>query len=160
MVGSGGDSGHVGSDVAPIPTDEDTDKSWESIILPKLVLYSFSVATLITFSRAISEAAHAEYGRTTISCFISFVLTIGGMLVFGFLVGILTDIIGAFFEELKKGRSRVLESGHTLILNWSNKLLPLLAEVHIELLPVLSGCLSISKSYFSCARPTQASTGA
>ncbi|GAB5356025.1 hypothetical protein AAMO2058_000255500 [Amorphochlora amoebiformis] len=206
MVGSGGDSGHVGSDVAPIPTDEDTDKSWESIILPKLVLYSFSVATLITFSRAISEiiseryrvskhvsvasiiryrldlyfstdpmampvalfcctlqviflggfllwtfesdssatlegsmwlswifiadsAAHAEYGRTTISCFISFVLTIGGMLVFGFLVGILTDIIGAFFEELKKGRSRVLESGHTLILNWSNKLLPLLAEL-------------------------------
>ena len=73
-------------------------------------------------------AAHAEYGGT-LERFVSFLLTICGMLVFGFLVGIVTDTIGERVEQLKKGKSRVLESNHTLILNWSDKVIPVIAEI-------------------------------
>jgi hypothetical protein len=41
------------------------------------------------------------------------------------------DAISDKIEDLKKGRSDVLESGHTLILGWSDKLLPILEQVFL-----------------------------
>jgi len=74
------------------------------------------------------SAAHSDYGGIT-ERIVSFILTICGMLVFGFLVGIVTDTIGEKVDQLKKGKSAVLESGHTLILNWSNKVIPVIDEI-------------------------------
>jgi len=74
------------------------------------------------------SAAHAEYGTIT-ERIVSFVLTICGMLVFGFLVGIVTDTISEKVDQLRKGKSVVLESNHTLILNWSNKVIPVIDEI-------------------------------
>ncbi|GAB5369225.1 hypothetical protein AAMO2058_001387400 [Amorphochlora amoebiformis] len=74
------------------------------------------------------SAAHAEYGGI-VERIVSFILTICGMLVFGFLVGIVTDTISEKVDQLKKGKSAVLESGHTLILNWSNKVIPVIDEI-------------------------------
>lgn len=39
------------------------------------------------------------------------------------------DAIGDKIEELKKGRSEVLESGHTLILGWSDKSLNMIDQL-------------------------------
>lgn len=40
---------------------------------------------------------------------VSFTITIGGMLVFALMIGIISESIGEKVDELKKGRSRVIE---------------------------------------------------
>jgi voltage-gated potassium channel Kch len=45
----------------------------------------------------------------------------------GFIVG----AIGRTFERLRKGKSPVVDSGHTLILGWSNRVFPILKELAI-----------------------------
>ena len=39
------------------------------------------------------------------------------------------DALGAKVDDLKSGRGAVLESGHFLILGWSDKILPLLEQI-------------------------------
>ncbi|EGD80746.1 hypothetical protein PTSG_01334 [Salpingoeca rosetta] len=60
---------------------------------------------------------------------IAFALTVGGMLVFALLVGIISDEISERVDDLKKGRSSVIETGHSLILGWSDKTLPVIQEL-------------------------------
>lgn len=50
-----------------------------------------------------------------------FVDTLGGLLIVVLLIGVLSNAIEERLRELRKGRSLVAESGHTLILGWSPK---------------------------------------
>lgn len=61
--------------------------------------------------------------------FIMLGATIGGIFVLSALIGILTGGFGDLIQSLRKGRSRVLERGHTLILGWSSKIPGLLTEL-------------------------------
>ncbi|MFM8927506.1 MAG: hypothetical protein ACKOFA_04825, partial [Rhodoluna sp.] len=45
----------------------------------------------------------------------------------GFIVGVITRT----FERLRKGKSPIVDSGHTLILGWSNRIYPILQELAI-----------------------------
>lgn len=56
-----------------------------------------------------------------------FAVSLGGVFIVSSLIGILTSGLEAKIEDLRKGRSRVLESGHTVILGWSNHVFPILA---------------------------------
>jgi voltage-gated potassium channel Kch len=58
-------------------------------------------------------------------------VTVGGILVVSTLIGVLTAGVEGKLEELRKGRSRVLESGHTLILGWSPQIFTILSELMI-----------------------------
>lgn len=58
-------------------------------------------------------------------------VTIGGIFILSSLIGVLTSGLDAKLEELRKGRSRVLEKNHTLILGWSGKIYPILSEIII-----------------------------
>jgi voltage-gated potassium channel Kch len=58
-------------------------------------------------------------------------VTIGGIFVVSTLIGVLTTGVEGKLEELRKGRSRVLESGHTLILGWSPQVFTILSELMI-----------------------------
>jgi ion channel POLLUX/CASTOR len=60
-----------------------------------------------------------------------FVVTLGGVFVISTLIGILTSGIEGKIEKLSKGRSRVLESNHTVILGWSPKIFAILSELII-----------------------------
>jgi hypothetical protein len=62
---------------------------------------------------------------------VSVVITLGGFFSFALLVGLIAEGIGERVDQLKRGRSRVVESGHTLILGWSDKVLPLVREIAI-----------------------------
>eukprot|EP00123_Amoebidium_parasiticum_P016867 comp23617_c2_seq1/m.40189 comp23617_c2_seq1/g.40189 ORF comp23617_c2_seq1/g.40189 comp23617_c2_seq1/m.40189 type:complete len:773 (-) comp23617_c2_seq1:135-2453(-) len=62
---------------------------------------------------------------------VAFLLTVGGMLVFALLIGIIADEISSQVDSLRKGRSRVIEVDHTLILGWSDKTLPILKELSL-----------------------------
>jgi voltage-gated potassium channel Kch len=55
--------------------------------------------------------------------------TLGGIFITSSLIGVLTTGLEGKFMELRKGRSRVLESGHTVVLGWSEMIFTVLAEL-------------------------------
>ncbi|MCU1400794.1 MAG: TrkA-N domain protein [Acidimicrobiales bacterium] len=60
---------------------------------------------------------------------ISLCVTIGGIFLVSSLIGLLASGIDARLADLRRGRSRVIERGHVLILGWSPKLGTLLTEL-------------------------------
>lgn len=57
------------------------------------------------------------------------VVTIAGIFIFSALIGVLSAGLEAKISELRKGRSRVLEEGHSIILNWSTSIVDIIAEL-------------------------------
>src|SRR5690606_297417 len=57
------------------------------------------------------------------------IVTIGGLIIVASLIGIVSGAFDSKVEELRKGRSRVLEHDHTLILGWSTKVFPIVREI-------------------------------
>jgi ion channel POLLUX/CASTOR len=56
-------------------------------------------------------------------------VTIGGIFIVSILIGTITSGLEARLEELRKGRSRVIEHGYTLILGWSSKVYSIIGEL-------------------------------
>jgi voltage-gated potassium channel Kch len=56
-------------------------------------------------------------------------VTFGGIFVISTLIGVLTSGIEGKIEDLRKGRSRVIESGHTVILGWSPQIFVVISEL-------------------------------
>ena len=57
------------------------------------------------------------------------IITIGGLIIVASLIGIISGAFDSKVEELRKGRSRVLENDHTVILGWSSKVFPIVNEL-------------------------------
>lgn len=63
---------------------------------------------------------------------IMFVLpTLGGVFIISTLIGVLSTGLGEKMDELRKGRSRVIEHNHTVILGWSEQIFTILSELMI-----------------------------
>src|SRR6266496_1663289 len=58
-------------------------------------------------------------------------VTVGGIFIVSTLIGVLSSGIEAKIGELRKGRSLVLEQGHTLILGWSDQVFTVLHELAV-----------------------------
>ncbi len=58
-------------------------------------------------------------------------VTLGGIFVVSALIGVLNNAIEGQMEHLRKGRSRVLETNHTLVLGWSAQIFTILSELMI-----------------------------
>ncbi len=63
--------------------------------------------------------------------FIMFLVTLGGVFVVSTLIGVLGAGVEGKLEELRKGRSIVLEDNHTIILGWSPQIFTVIAELVI-----------------------------
>jgi voltage-gated potassium channel Kch len=57
------------------------------------------------------------------------VVTVGGVIIVASLIGIISSAFDSKVEDLRKGRSRVLEQDHTLILGWSSKIFAIVSEI-------------------------------
>ncbi|WP_443098375.1 CASTOR/POLLUX-related putative ion channel [Actinomadura chokoriensis] len=57
------------------------------------------------------------------------VSTIGGIFIVSSLIGVLTTGLEAKISELRKGRSRIVEHGHTVLLGWSEQVFTVVAEL-------------------------------
>ncbi|MCX6551122.1 MAG: potassium transporter TrkA, partial [Acidobacteria bacterium] len=57
------------------------------------------------------------------------VVTLGGVFTVSTLIGILNNGLEDKLTRLRKGRSRVMESGHTVILGWSQQVFTLVSEL-------------------------------
>ena len=91
---------------------------------------SLGEAMWIVWTFVADPGTHADQEQPTLRT-IAFLATIGGMLIFALMIGIVADAVSDSLDELKKGKSRVIESGHTLILGWSDKALPTIREIAI-----------------------------
>ncbi len=58
-------------------------------------------------------------------------ITVTGILLGGALIGLLANGVDQKVDELRLGRSRVLELGHTMILGWSSRVPPIVSELTI-----------------------------
>ncbi len=58
-------------------------------------------------------------------------VTIGGIFIVSILIGTITSGLESRLAELRKGRSRVIEQGFTLILGWSSKVFSIVGELLI-----------------------------
>lgn len=58
-------------------------------------------------------------------------VTLGGIFIVSALIGVLNNAIQGQIERLRKGRSRVLETNHTVILGWSHQIFTILNELMI-----------------------------
>lgn len=57
------------------------------------------------------------------------IVTVGGIFVISTLIGVLATGLEAKLDDLRKGRSRVVETGHTVILGWSYQIFTLVSEL-------------------------------
>lgn len=62
---------------------------------------------------------------------VAFVVTLGGIFILSTLIGVLGNGIQNKLEDLRKGRSVVIEKEHTLILGWSSKIFTIISELVI-----------------------------
>ncbi|MCX6400901.1 MAG: hypothetical protein NTX33_13355 [Propionibacteriales bacterium] len=59
------------------------------------------------------------------------VLTVAGLFIVSALIGVIAAGIDARIADLQRGRSVVLESGHTVILGWSDSIFTVISEIAI-----------------------------
>jgi voltage-gated potassium channel Kch len=59
------------------------------------------------------------------------VVTVGGIFVFSALIGVLNSGLESKLDQLRKGRSKVLEQDHTIIFNWSPSIFDVISELVI-----------------------------
>ena len=56
-------------------------------------------------------------------------ITLAGIFLAGSLIGLIANVVDQRVESLRKGRSAVLENGHTLILGWSSRVPVIVSEI-------------------------------
>lgn len=58
-----------------------------------------------------------------------FTITLAGIFVFSILIGLLTTGLQNMMDSLRKGRSKVIEHNHTIILGWSDQIFTIISEL-------------------------------
>jgi len=61
--------------------------------------------------------------------FVQLVVTLGGIFIISALIGAITSGLDSKIEDMRKGRSKVIETNHTLILGWSPKIFTIISEL-------------------------------
>ena len=70
-------------------------------------------------------------------------VTLGGIFVVSLLIGVLTSGIESKLEELRKGRSQIVEQGHTVILGWSPQVFSIISELVMANANQSRSCIAI-----------------
>ncbi|NUR93215.1 MAG: potassium transporter TrkA [Nonomuraea sp.] len=60
---------------------------------------------------------------------IMFLMSLGGIFVVSMLVGLLSNGLKQRVDRLRRGRSRIVESGHTVVLGWSDQVFTIVSEL-------------------------------
>jgi len=116
--------------------------SFALIFVAGLILFTFKIRPAGEAEMGLGEAIWASLMRTldpgTMGGdtgpgfrFVMLGVTIGGVFIVSALIGILNSGLDEQLQRLRKGRSRVLENGHTLILGWSPQVFTIISELMI-----------------------------
>ncbi len=69
--------------------------------------------------------------QTWVTRIVGLLITLCGIFIAGSLIGLIANAVDQQIEELRKGRSRVIETDHTLILGWSTRVPAIVSELVI-----------------------------
>ncbi|MEV0967671.1 CASTOR/POLLUX-related putative ion channel [Microtetraspora glauca] len=83
----------------------------------------------MTLVRALSPSKIASDSGTAPFLALMLAASLGGIFIVSTLVGVLSAGLKGKIEELRKGRSRIIESGHTVILGWSEQVFTIVGEL-------------------------------
>lgn len=92
---------------------------------------SFVEAAWNSLMRTFDAGNMADDGPNWGVRIVALMVTIGGIFIVSTLIGTITSGLEGTLEELRKGRSKVLETKHTLILGWSPKIFTIISELVI-----------------------------
>lgn len=84
-----------------------------------------------TLLHALDPGTIAGDDGSWIFLLLMFLVTLVGLLIFSALIGVLSTGLDTRLQDLRKGRSLVLEEGHTLILGWGKPVFTILSELDI-----------------------------
>ena len=90
---------------------------------------SISNAVWLSWTYVADPGTHADCPEAFLIRLISFTITLGGMLIFALMIGIISDYIAEKVDDLKKGKSRIIDIDHTVMLNWNDKSLAIIQQV-------------------------------
>ncbi len=91
--------------------------------------HSFVGGVFTTFEHAIDPGTIANDTARWPFLLAMLLVTIAGLFVASALIGVIATGLDTKLTELRKGRSLVLETGHTLILGWSETIFTILSEL-------------------------------
>jgi voltage-gated potassium channel Kch len=115
-------------------------------LLVVTVIITLIVTLIVWFARVTPETSFVEQfwvyfmlaldtdemsGESWAFRFAALSVTFTGVFVTSILIGVLATGIGNRIEELRKGRSKVVENGHTIILGWSAQIFPIITELAV-----------------------------
>ena len=60
---------------------------------------------------------------------VGFAITVGGIFIVSALIGVLASGLEGRLNDLRRGRSQVVEAGHTVILGWSPQVFTIVSEL-------------------------------
>jgi Trk K+ transport system NAD-binding subunit len=82
-----------------------------------------------SFTRLVDPGTFINDSTSALVAVTGIVVTLGGILVFSMLIGILSSKIGEKLDELKRGKSTVIEEDHTIIVGGGDKLFEIVREL-------------------------------
>lgn len=71
------------------------------------------------------------------------IVTIGGIVLVGAMIAILTNSLDVWMQKLRRGRSLVVESGHTVILGWSPYIIEIIEQLILARANAQMPCITI-----------------
>jgi len=104
-------------------------------VLAKLVVTpdegeTFDIFEAMWFAMTrVADAGTMGGDKGTLTRFVATLATLSGVGVVALLIGLVSSTVGEKIENLRKGRSPVIDSGHTLILGFNEKIFAILREL-------------------------------
>ncbi|MEO3884657.1 TrkA C-terminal domain-containing protein [Nonomuraea sp. B5E05] len=83
----------------------------------------------IALMHALSPGKISSDEGSTAYMTVMFAGSLGGIFIVSMLVGLLSNGLKQKVDRLRKGRSRIVESGHTVVLGWSDQIFTIVAEL-------------------------------
>jgi voltage-gated potassium channel Kch len=83
----------------------------------------------LSMLRTLDPGTMADDEGNGVFLFLMLTVTIGGIFVVAALIGVLNTGLEARLDDLRKGRSRLVESGHTVVLGWSEQVFTVVSEL-------------------------------
>jgi voltage-gated potassium channel Kch len=98
-------------------------------LVPKGGRHSFIGGIFTTLEHAMDPGTIANDTARWPFLLAMLLVTVAGLFVVSALIGVIATGLDSKIDELRKGRSLVLENGHTLILGWSDTIFTILSEL-------------------------------
>lgn len=119
------------------------------ILLAAFVMTAFSLTEASFVEDAWQSAMHSLDAGTLAGDekwdvrIVQGIVTLAGIFIVSTLIGILSSGLEGKLDELRKGRSFVIENGHTLILGWNTKIFTVISELSIAQASEKSPCIVV-----------------